>query len=65
MEAKPVPAVKIPKAPPVEKTRIFLVDKAGAPQSSIRLGVVGIERKNPDYYRALVMNQILGARSSA
>jgi zinc protease len=57
---KPVPAVKIPKAPPVEKTRIFLVDKAGAPQSSIRLGVVGIERKNPDYYRALVMNQILG-----
>ncbi len=57
---KPVPAVKIPKAPPVEKTRIFLVDKAGAPQSSIRLGLVGIERKNPDYHRALVMNQILG-----
>jgi zinc protease len=57
---KPIPAVKIPKAPPVEKTRIFLVDKAGAPQSSIRLGLVGIERKNPDYYRALVMNQILG-----
>jgi zinc protease len=57
---KPIPAVKIPKAPSVEKTRIFLVDKAGAPQSSIRLGLVGIERKNPDYYRALVMNQILG-----
>jgi zinc protease len=57
---KPVPVVKIPKAPTVEKTRIFLVDKAGAPQSSIRLGLVGIERKNPDYYQALVMNQILG-----
>jgi zinc protease len=57
---KPIPAVKIPKAPTIEKTRIFLVDKAGAPQSSIRLGLVGIERKNPDYYRALVMNQILG-----
>jgi zinc protease len=57
---KPVPPVKIPKAPPVAKTRIFLVDKAGAPQSSIRLGLVGIERKNPDYYRALVTNQILG-----
>jgi len=56
---KPIPAVKIPKAPTIEKTRIFLVDKAGAPQSSIRLGLVGIERKNPDYYRALVMNQIL------
>ncbi|MGB8298395.1 MAG: pitrilysin family protein [Polyangia bacterium] len=44
----------------IEKTRIFLVDKAGAPQSSIRLGAFGIERKNPDYHRALVMNQILG-----
>jgi zinc protease len=57
---KPIPTAKIPKAPPVEKTQILLVDKAGAPQSSIRLGLVGIERKNPDYYRALVMNQILG-----
>jgi len=59
-KAKPIPAVKISKAPAVEATRIFLVDKAGAPQSSIRLGLVGIERKSPDYYRALVMNQILG-----
>ncbi len=57
---KPVPPVKIPKAPSIEKTSIFLVDKPGAPQSSIRLGLVGIERKNPDYCRALVMNQILG-----
>jgi len=57
---KPILAVKLPKPPSVDKTRIFLVDKAGAPQSSIRLGLVGIERKNPDYARALVMNQILG-----
>jgi len=50
----------MPKPLPIDRTRIFLVDKAGAPQSSIRLGAFGIERKNPDYYRALVMNQILG-----
>ena len=25
------------------------------------MGLVGIERKNPDYYRAMVMNHILGA----
>jgi zinc protease len=58
---KPKPA-KVAMAKPlaIEKTHIFLVDKAGAPQSSIRLGAFGIERKNPDYYRALVMNQILG-----
>jgi len=58
---KPKPA-KVTMAKPlaIDRTRIFLVDKAGAPQSSIRLGAFGIERKNPDYYRALVMNQILG-----
>jgi zinc protease len=58
---KPKPTkVLMPKPLPIDRTRIFLVDKAGAPQSSIRLGAFGIERKNPDYYRALVMNQILG-----
>jgi zinc protease len=35
---RPILAPRMPKAPPVEKTRVFLVDKAGAPQSSIRLG---------------------------
>jgi zinc protease len=52
--------LKLPKAEAPEKPRIVLVDKPGAPQSSIRIGLPGIERKNPDYYRALVTNQILG-----
>jgi predicted Zn-dependent peptidase len=59
-KTKPVVAAKLPKPPAVTKTKVYLVDKAGAPQSSIRLGLVGIERRNPDYYRALVMNHILG-----
>ncbi len=59
-KAKKVPSVKLPKVEAPEKLRIVLVDKAGAPQSSIRIGLPGIERKNPDYYRALVTNQILG-----
>jgi predicted Zn-dependent peptidase len=42
------------------KTKIFLIDKADAPQSSIRVGIVGIERKNPDYFPATLMNMILG-----
>jgi predicted Zn-dependent peptidase len=41
-------------------TRIFLVDKADAPQSSIRVGLIGIDRKNPDYFPVTVMNLILG-----
>jgi zinc protease len=59
-KAKKVPATKLPKVEAPDKPRIVLVDKAGAPQSSIRIGLPGLERKNPDYYRALVTNQILG-----
>jgi len=59
-KARPVPAVSLPRAVAMTKTKVFLVDKAGAPQSSIRIGLVGLERKNPDYYRALVMNNIIG-----
>ena len=53
-----------PKLPAPEgaapATRIFLIDKADAPQSSIRVGLIGIERKNPDYFPVTVMNLILG-----
>jgi zinc protease len=57
---KKVVPLKLAKGSAPEKTGVVLVDKAGAPQSSIRVGLPGIERKNPDYYRALVTNQILG-----
>lgn len=42
------------------KTKIYLIDKADAPQSSIRVGLVGIDHKNPDYFPVMVMNLILG-----
>ncbi len=58
--AKKIAPSKLPRVAAPDKTRIVLVDKPGAPQSSIRIGLPGIERKNPDYYRALVTNQILG-----
>jgi zinc protease len=41
-------------------TKVFLIDKADAPQSSIRVGTVGIERTNPDYYAVTIMNLVLG-----
>lgn len=52
---RPVPAAK-----PLAKSRIFLVNKAQAPQSSIRMGLPALPRKHPDYYKARVMNEILG-----
>ncbi|MES1206292.1 MAG: pitrilysin family protein [Pseudomonadota bacterium] len=55
-----VPAVKVPAAPSLDKMRIVLVDKPGAPQSSIRVGFVGVRRADPDYFPILLMNQIFG-----
>jgi zinc protease len=54
-------ARKLPApAPAAAKTKIFLVDKADAPQSSIRVGLVSIERSSPDYFPVTLMNTILG-----
>jgi zinc protease len=54
-------ARKLPApSPAAEKTKIFLIDKADAPQASIRVGLVGIDRKSPDYFPVTVMNMILG-----
>ena len=53
-------------APPKRKaTTITLVDRPGSAQSNIILGNVAIERNSPDYFKVLVMNQVLGAGPSA
>jgi zinc protease len=60
-KARPVVARKLPApVPAASKTRVFLIDKADAPQSSIRVGGIGIERTNPDYFPVVLMNMILG-----
>jgi zinc protease len=58
--ARHVAARKLPSPGAPAETRIFLIDKAGAPQSSIRVGQIGIDRLNPDYFAVTVMNLILG-----
>jgi zinc protease len=45
----------VPAAP-----TIYLVDKPGAPQSSIRIGNIGVPRSTSDYFALQVMNTILG-----
>lgn len=37
-----------------------LLDRAGAPQTELRLGHVGLRRSHPDYFDVVVMNLILG-----
>ena len=56
---KPAP-VKLPAATGPSGKRIYLIDKPGAPQSSIRVGFVGARRTDPDYFAIVLMNQILG-----
>jgi zinc protease len=47
------------------KPAIYIVDKPGAAQSSVNIGLVGIDRSNPDYYAVQVMNSILGGGGTA
>jgi predicted Zn-dependent peptidase len=55
-----VPAVSFATPPRAGKTTIYLVDKPGAPQSSVRIGAVGVPRSTEDYFPILVMNTVLG-----
>ncbi len=45
---------------PLTARTVTLVDKAGAAQSVVRIGGVGVPRDTPDYFALEVMNTILG-----
>ena len=54
----PVLAKRAPVA--ATATTIYVVDKAKAPQSSFRLGAIGVARNTRDFYPLMVMNTALG-----
>ena len=55
-----VPAPQFTEPPAGLATAIYLIDKPGAPQSSVRIGSVGVPRSTDDYFAIQVMNTILG-----
>ncbi len=55
----PATQVKTAKASNANTT-VFLIDKPGAPQSSFRIGSIGVARATDDYFPLMVMNTILG-----
>jgi predicted Zn-dependent peptidase len=57
--------VKLPEPPAAAGRQVILVDKAGAPQSQVRLGGVGIARNTPDYFPVTVMSTVLGGSFSS
>ena len=40
--------------------KVVLVDRPGSPQSELRIGHVGVARRNPDFHTLAVLNAILG-----
>lgn len=56
-----------PVRPAAARTRreVYLVDKPGAPQSQIRIGLMAAARSTPDYFPLVVMNTILGGSFSS
>ena len=45
---------------PAAARAVYLIDKPGAAQSSVRIGTIGVARATPDYFPLLVMNTVLG-----
>jgi predicted Zn-dependent peptidase len=56
-----VAAHVVPEAPGArQRAEVYLIDKADAPQTSIRIGAVGVPRATEDYFALRVLNTILG-----
>ena len=53
-------AQSVPMAPQLRQRQVYLVDKADAEQSQIRIGGVGVPRSTPDYFPLIVLNTVLG-----
>lgn len=54
------PVFSYPKVPELQPAKIYLVDKPGAAQSVINIGLPGPPRNTPDYFALQVLNTILG-----
>jgi len=54
-----------PKFPTASERILTIVDRPGSAQSNIVLANFAMDRKNPDYFPFLVMNQVLGAGASS
>ena len=60
-----VPMPKFGNPPAPATTTIYLIDKPGAPQSSFRIGSIGVPRSTRDFFALRVMNTILGGSFSS
>jgi predicted Zn-dependent peptidase len=60
-----MPVAEQSRVPVQHGQKIYLVDRPGSVQSSIKLGNVSIKKTDPDYFPMVIANQILGGAGSA
>ena len=53
-------AMTLPAGPERSKREVYIVDKPGAPQTQVRIGMIGVPRSTADYFPIQIMNTILG-----
>ncbi|MFN2532820.1 MAG: M16 family metallopeptidase, partial [Pyrinomonadaceae bacterium] len=56
------PSFDYPRLPQLQPAKIYLVDKPGAAQSVVNIGLPGPPRNTPDYFALQVLNTILGGQ---
>jgi zinc protease len=59
------PATVVSDTPARTTHAVHIVRKEDAPQSEIRVGHVGLPRRHPDYFPALIVNALLGGLFSS
>lgn len=57
--------VDFPAMPDRTERTLTIVDRIGSAQANIVLANPGVKRNHPDYFKIIVMNQILGAGASS
>ncbi len=60
---QPLPAV--PPAPASAASRVFVVDRPGAPQTEVIVGHLGPSRRVADYHTLVTLNALLGGQFSS
>jgi zinc protease len=58
--AAPAPVRRPADEPRPGGRRIVVVDRPGSPQSELRIGHLGVPRRNPDFHAISVLNALLG-----
>ncbi len=54
-----------PNARPSAAKKVYLVDRPNSVQTSLMMGNISIDRRDPDYIPMIVMNQVLGGGAAA